>query len=97
MTCCPRTGSKTGATDHARPCANAISDFLAEYADALSDRAEHTQAVDIASAVTAADPFHEGAHRTLMAALAASGRRYEAVAVFDRLREALTAEYAADS
>jgi predicted ATPase/DNA-binding SARP family transcriptional activator len=70
--------------------------LLAEYADALSDRAEHTQAVDIASAVTAADPFHEGAHRTLMAALAASGRRYEALAVFDRLREALAAEYAAD-
>jgi predicted ATPase/DNA-binding SARP family transcriptional activator len=70
--------------------------LLAEYADALSDRAEHTQAVDIASAVTSADPFHEGAHRTLMAALAASGRRYEALAVFDRLREALAAEYAAE-
>ena len=70
--------------------------LLVEYADVLSDGGEHTQAVDIASAVTAADPFHEGAHRTLMAALAASGRRYEALAVFDRLREALAAEYAAD-
>jgi predicted ATPase/DNA-binding SARP family transcriptional activator len=68
----------------------------AEYADVLSDRGEHTQAVEIASVVTAADPFHEVAHRTLMTALAASGRRYEALAMFDRLREGLAAEYAAD-
>ena len=70
--------------------------LLVEYAEVLSERGEHTQVVDVASAVTAADPFHEGAHRTLMTALAASGRRYEALAVFDRLREALAAEYAAD-
>jgi predicted ATPase/DNA-binding SARP family transcriptional activator len=68
----------------------------AEYADVLSDRGEHTQAVEIASVVTAADPFHEVAHRTLMTALAASGRRYEALAMFDRLREGLAEEYAAD-
>ena len=70
--------------------------LLLEYADVLSDEGEHTQAVDIASVVTTADPFHEGAHRTLMTAMAASGRRYEALAVFDRLREALATEYAAD-
>ena len=70
--------------------------LLVEYAEVLSDRGEHAQVVDIAGAVTAADPFHEGAHRTLMTALAASGRRYEALAVFDRLREALAEEYAAD-
>ena len=52
--------------------------------------------VDIAGAVTSADPFHEGAYRTLMTALAASGRRYEALSAFDRLRQALTEEYAAD-
>ena len=70
--------------------------LLVEYAQVLSERGEHTQVVDVASAVTAADPFHEGAHRTLMRALAASGRRYEALAAFDRLREALAEEYAAD-
>ena len=63
--------------------------LLVEYAEVLSDQGEHAQVVEIAGAVTAADPFHEGAHRTLMTALAASGRRYEALAVFDRLREAL--------
>jgi predicted ATPase/DNA-binding SARP family transcriptional activator len=70
--------------------------LLVEYAEVLSERGEHTQVVDVASAVTAADPFHEGAHRTLMTALAATGRRYEALAAFDRLREALAEEYAAD-
>jgi DNA-binding SARP family transcriptional activator len=70
--------------------------LLVEYAEVLSDRGEHTQVVDIAGAATAADPFHERAQRTLMTALAASGRRYEALAVFDRLREALAEEYAAD-
>jgi tetratricopeptide (TPR) repeat protein len=70
--------------------------LLMEYAEALSAQGEHTQAMDVVGAVTAADPFHEGAQRTLMTALAASGRRYQALAVFDRLREALTEEYAAD-
>jgi predicted ATPase/DNA-binding SARP family transcriptional activator len=70
--------------------------LLVEYAEVLTARGEHTQVVDIMGAVTAADPFHEGAYRTLMTALAASGRRYEALAVFDRLREALTEEYAAE-
>jgi predicted ATPase/DNA-binding SARP family transcriptional activator len=70
--------------------------LLVEYAEVLSGRGEHAQVVDIVGAVTAADPFHEGAYRTLMRALAASGRRYEALAAFDRLREALAEEYAAD-
>jgi predicted ATPase/DNA-binding SARP family transcriptional activator len=70
--------------------------LLVEYAEVLWERGEHTQVVDVASAVTAVDPFHEGAHRTLMRALAASGRRYDALAAFDRLREALAEEYAAD-
>jgi DNA-binding SARP family transcriptional activator len=70
--------------------------LLVEYAEVLSLRGEHAQVVEIAGAVTAADPVHEGAYRTLMTALAASGRRYEALAAFDRLREALAEEYAAD-
>jgi predicted ATPase/DNA-binding SARP family transcriptional activator len=68
----------------------------AEFAEILSGRGEYSQVVDIMGAVTATDPFHEGAYRTLMTALAASGRRYEALAAFDRLREALATEHAAD-
>jgi DNA-binding SARP family transcriptional activator len=70
--------------------------LLVDYADVLSVRGEHTEVVDVVGAVTATDPFHEGAYRMLMTALAASGRRYEALAVFDRLRGALVEEYAAD-
>ena len=70
--------------------------LLVEYAEVLSGRGQYTEVVDIAGAVTSADPFHEGAYRTLMTALAASGRRYEALSAFDRLRQALTEEYAAD-
>ena len=67
-----------------------------EYAEVLSERREYTEVAEIAGAVTAADPFHEGAYRLLMTALAAGGRRYEALAAFDRLRESLTREFAAD-
>jgi predicted ATPase/DNA-binding SARP family transcriptional activator len=70
--------------------------LLVEYAEVMSERGEYTEVVDIAAAVVAVDPVHEGAYRTLMTALAASGRRYEALAAFDRLRETLTEEYAAD-
>ncbi len=70
--------------------------LMVEYAEVLAEHGELGEAVDVAAAVTAADPFHEGAHRTLMTALAATGRRYEALAVYDRLREELNREYAAD-
>jgi predicted ATPase/DNA-binding SARP family transcriptional activator len=70
--------------------------LLVDYAEVLSGRGDYAQVVDIMGAVTAADPFNEGAQRTLMTALAATGRRYDALAAFDRLREALAEEYAAD-
>ena len=70
--------------------------LLIEYAEVLSERREYTEVAEVAGAVTAADPFHEGAYRLLMTALAARGRRYEALAAFDRLRESLTREFAAD-
>ena len=70
--------------------------LMVEYAEVLAEHGELGEVVDVAAAVTAADPFHEGAHRTLMTALAATGRRYEALAVYDRLREELNREYAAD-
>ncbi len=70
--------------------------LLIEYAELLAERREYTEVAEIAGVVTAADPFHEGAYRLLMTALAARGRRYEALAMFDRLRESLTQEFAAD-
>ena len=70
--------------------------LLIEYAEVLSEQREYAEVAEVAGAVTAADPFHEGAYRLLMTALAARGRRYEALAAFDRLRESLTREFAAD-
>jgi DNA-binding SARP family transcriptional activator len=70
--------------------------LLVDYATVLASRGEHTQVIDLARRIVAADLFHEGAHRMLMTALTASGRRYEALAALDRLREALAEEYAAD-
>ena len=48
----------------ARPCANAIS-ACSRVRDVLSDQASTPRWWNIAGAVTAADPSHEGAHRTL--------------------------------
>jgi predicted ATPase/DNA-binding SARP family transcriptional activator len=67
-----------------------------EYAEVLSARREYSEAVEVVGAVTAAAPFNEGAYRLLMTALAAGGRRYEALAAFDRLRESLVQELAAE-
>ncbi len=70
--------------------------LLIEYAEVLSERREYREVVEIVGGATAADPFHEGACRLLTTALAAAGRRYEALAAFDRLRESRTQELAAD-
>jgi predicted ATPase/DNA-binding SARP family transcriptional activator len=70
--------------------------LLLDYAEVLSERGEHARVIEVISVVTVADPFNEVAHRTLMSALVASGRRYDALAAFDRLRDALADEYAAD-
>src|SRR4029450_13771190 len=70
--------------------------LLVDYATVLAERSEHSQVVDVVGTIVAADPFHEGGHRMLMTALGAGGRRYEPLATFARLREALAGEYAAD-
>ena len=44
----------------------------------------------------AADPLHEPAHRALMAAYAAAGRRPQALAPYEQLRDDLRAELAAE-
>lgn len=53
-------------------------------------------AVAMLAPVVSADPLREPAHRAMMRALAAAGRRPEALLVFERLRSALDEELAAD-
>jgi predicted ATPase/DNA-binding SARP family transcriptional activator len=52
--------------------------------------------VALLAPVVAAEPLHEPAQRAMMTALAAAGRRSEALLVFERLRTALQEELAAD-
>lgn len=53
-------------------------------------------AVTLLAPVVAAEPLHEPAQRALMTALSASGRRSEALLVYERLRSALRDELGAD-
>ena len=53
-------------------------------------------AIPLLQGAIAADPLAERAHRALMAAYAASGRRTEALASFEQLRADLRAELGAD-
>jgi len=58
--------------------------------------AEPSAAVPLLHRAVAAAPLHEPAVRSLMLALAATGRRQDALAQFERLRDALRDELAAD-
>ena len=53
-------------------------------------------AVALLAPVVTANPLNEPAHRAMMRALTQSGRRSEALIVFERLREVLARELAAD-
>ena len=53
-------------------------------------------AVALLAPVISANPLNEPAHRAMMRALARSGRRSEALIVFERLREVLARELAAE-
>ncbi|GEK01516.1 BTAD domain-containing putative transcriptional regulator [Streptomyces sp. 1-11] len=67
-----------------------------ELAEAL--RREHgtAEAVDVLRALVARDPMDEPGLRALMRALAESGRRAEALAAYERLRDTLRGETGAD-
>jgi predicted ATPase/DNA-binding SARP family transcriptional activator len=57
---------------------------------------EADQAVVLLAPVISADPLHEPAARTMMRALAASGRRSEALIGYERLRDTLREELGAE-
>ncbi|MEU2055919.1 BTAD domain-containing putative transcriptional regulator [Streptomyces bungoensis] len=54
------------------------------------------EAADVLRELIAQDPLHEPGHRALMRVLAGAGRRGEALAVYERLRDALGQETGAD-
>ena len=70
--------------------------LVMEVATAHLASAEADRAVVLISPVVAVDPLHEPATRILMQALAESGRRTEALQVYERLRDVLQDELGAD-
>ncbi|MER8187163.1 BTAD domain-containing putative transcriptional regulator [Kitasatospora sp. NPDC094015] len=58
-------------------------------AEALEREERPREAAEVLAAQVAADPQDEPGHRALMRALAAAGQRREALAVYERLRDAL--------
>ncbi|MFF9408587.1 BTAD domain-containing putative transcriptional regulator [Streptomyces anandii] len=65
-------------------------------AETLRGERRTAEAIDVLGELVAQDPLHEPGHRALMRALADTGRRREALAVYERLRDALRAETGAD-
>lgn len=70
--------------------------LVMQVADAHLTSAEADRAVVLLAPVVSADPLHEPATRALMQALAESGRRTEALQVYERLRDVLQDELGSD-
>ncbi|MFJ9818448.1 AfsR/SARP family transcriptional regulator [Streptomyces sp. NPDC101151] len=66
----------------------------------LGEALEHdhrtAEAIDVLGSLIAEDPLHEPGHRALMRVLAEAGRRREALAAYERLRDALRLGTGAD-
>ncbi|MEU6549025.1 BTAD domain-containing putative transcriptional regulator [Streptomyces sp. NPDC046915] len=65
-------------------------------AEALGHDHRAAEAIDVLRALIAQNPLDEPAHRALMRALADAGRRREALAAYERLRDALRQDTGAD-
>ncbi|MEV6839588.1 BTAD domain-containing putative transcriptional regulator [Streptomyces sp. NPDC051133] len=70
--------------------------LLLGLAAALEDAHHTADAVETLRALIAEDPLHEPAHRSLMRILADAGRRRDALAVYERLRDTLHRDTGAD-
>ncbi|MEU5592978.1 BTAD domain-containing putative transcriptional regulator [Streptomyces sp. NPDC020298] len=65
-------------------------------AEALEHDHRAAEAIDVLHTLIAQDPLDEPAHRALMRALADAGRRREALAAYERLRDELRRDTGAD-
>ncbi|MEU3860064.1 BTAD domain-containing putative transcriptional regulator [Streptomyces sp. NPDC028722] len=65
-------------------------------AEALTREDRTAEAIEVLRTLLGADPLHEPGSRALMTALAATGRRREALAVYEGLRDALRRDGGAD-
>lgn len=72
------------------------SRLVMDLVEAHLDAGEPELALALLAPVVSADPLHEPAHRAMIRALAAAGRRSEALLVFERLRTVLDELLAAE-
>ena len=70
--------------------------LLLDLAGRLDEGGEAEAAIEALEQAVVLDPLHEGAHRALMRLFAAAGRRQQALLQFQRLRETLRHELAAE-
>ncbi|PKW12004.1 Predicted ATPase [Streptomyces sp. 1222.5] len=70
--------------------------LLLGLAEALEQDHDTAGALDVLRTLVAGDPLHEPGHRALMRVLAEAGRRREALAVYESLRDALRRDTGAD-
>ena len=73
-----------------------LCELLVDLAERAGAGAYEAEAVAALQRALAIDPVHEGAVRALMRGLAAAGRRPEALARYERLRDDLRADYGSD-
>jgi predicted ATPase/DNA-binding SARP family transcriptional activator len=70
--------------------------LLLELAERHADAGDQAAAVEALQQAVVDDPLHEEVHRRLMRLFAASGRRQQALAQYQQLRQSLRREYEAD-
>jgi len=75
---------------------HSFCDLLTDMAEQAAAKGNEAEALDAAQRALAVDPLHERAVRALMRQHAATGRRSEALARYERLRDDLKATYGTD-
>jgi predicted ATPase/DNA-binding SARP family transcriptional activator len=92
----PEDAYANWAEVHRDRLADAHMGVVTQLASALVDAGAADDAVATIEPLALARPADEVVQRTFLTALAASGRRFDAVSAYEKLREELDAEYAAE-
>jgi predicted ATPase/DNA-binding SARP family transcriptional activator len=92
----PEDAYETWARHHAVAYQEWRTRLVMDVVEAQLDNGDADKAVVLLAPIVGADPMNEPANRALMRALGASGRRSEALLVYERLRGVLRDELAAE-
>jgi DNA-binding SARP family transcriptional activator len=84
------------ATEHRDRLTETHAAVAALLGSKLAEQGEPEAALTVLEPLAAARPLNEGVHRALIGVLAALGRRWEAIVIYERLRDALDDTYAAE-